>query len=219
MISVLVPWRSADPIRVQAWEYLQTLWAKTDVQLCTTDDGLDGRFSYAAGANRCRKLATGEHLLLYGADQLPPTPEKLAWISDRLQRMPWTGVYGQTRVYTRVGSRRIIAGRPLDSVAHMATTVTQAEGIIALRAEVFDDLGGMDERFRGWGAEDVAFRLVLKTLYPDGDLAGEGISHTLFHHAQPWDELTAANNRLYMEYQLAAVTGRMRQYLEGRHDG
>jgi hypothetical protein len=214
VISVLIPWRSDDPARVEAWAYLRGLWAQADVELCSTSDGLDGRFSYAAGANRCRTLATGEHLLLYGADQLPPTPGKLDWIRQRLKAMPWTGVYAETRVYSRRATRKIMDGLPLSALRNMFATAPVAEGIIAVRADVFDDLRGMDERFRGWGAEDVAFRFALKTLHPSGELAGEGISHTLFHEPQPWDELTTANNQLFVKYQLAAAAGRLREFLQ-----
>lgn len=219
MISVLIPWRSDDPHRIAVWDYLRGLWDQLDVQVCSTDDGLDGRFSYAAGANRCRELAMGNILLLYGADQLPPTTEKLDWIRHRLEVMPWTGVYAQTRVYSRRATRKIMDGRPLDGLEAHSQVAPVAEGIVAVRAEVFDDVGGMDERFIGWGAEDMAFRLALKTLHPDGDLSGEGTSHTLFHQPQPWDELTAANNQLFIEYQLAANAGRLRQYLEVERHG
>ena len=219
MISVLIPWRSQDPQRVAVWDFLRHLWAGVDVQLCVTDDGLQGRFSYAAGANRCRQFATGDMLLLYGADQMPPTPEKLDWIRERLARMPWTGVYAQTRVYSEFATRMLMVGSPLARFEHQSITAPVAEGIVAVRADVFDDVGGMDPRFRGWGAEDVAFRFALKTLHPTGDLVGEGMSHTLFHHAEPWDELTTANNKLFIQYQAAAAQGRLREFLEEARHG
>lgn len=219
MISVLVPWRSDDPQRITVWDYLRGLWDQVDVQVCSTDDALNGRFSYAAGANRCRALADGNMLLLHGADQLPPSPEKLDWIRRRLESMPWTGVYSHTRVYSRRATQKIMNGHPLQGLETQSQVAPVAEGIVAVRADVFDDIGGMDERFRGWGAEDVAFRFALSTLHPKGDADGEGTSHTLFHQPQPRDDLTAANNQLFVQYRLAAAAGRLRGLLQGASHG
>ena len=38
---------------------------------------------------------------------------------------------------------------------------------IAVRTDAFDEVGGMDERFQGWGPEDAALRVKLATLFGD----------------------------------------------------
>jgi hypothetical protein len=46
---------------------------------------------------------------------------------------------------------------------------------IAVPRAVFEDLGGFDERFRGWGYEDMAFQSIIVGLYPWGRVEGDVI--------------------------------------------
>ncbi|HEX7160534.1 MAG TPA: hypothetical protein VF223_04765 [Trebonia sp.] len=218
-LSVLIPWRSDDPDRIRAWEFNRARWQALDVELCVADDGRTGRFSVPMAVNRARALASGDGLLLFGADHIPPSPEKLEWVRARLEAMPWSGVYAETRAFSRRATQKIIDGRPPETLHTQSQLICVAEGVVAVRADVWDDVGGEDERFQGWGAEDSALRFALKTLYPEGTLAGEGTLYALFHPPQPWDQLTAANNQLFVEYQLAGAAGRLREFLKGARHG
>lgn len=219
MISVLIPWRSSEPERVRAWEFLRPLWEQLDVQLCVADDGLTGPFSVARAINRARRMASGDMLVLYGADHIPPDKARLDWIADRLQAHPWTAVYGSVRIFNPHGTDLIIHGwDPADCFGWTHTTIAMCTGILAMRTSVFDDVGGMDERFRGWGAEDSALRFVLRHLHPDGNDTGEGELWSLFHHEAPRDYLTNRNaSMVHNGYEIAAREGWLRRYVEEVH--
>lgn len=220
MISVLIPWRSQDLHRILAWDYNRARWEASGVQLCVADDDrTEGPFSLARAVNKARRQATGEYLAIFGADHIPPTPDKLAWIADRLRQHPWTAVYALTRIFAPDRTARILRGQ-LPTPVMKSHVIHACEGIVALRAEVWDDVGGMDERFEGWGAEDTAFKAVLFALYPDGRGDGVGEAWALWHpdrHGTP--EMTAANIARCTDYQTAAREGRMREYIEGVRRG
>lgn len=222
MISVLIPWRSDDEDRIRAWHYNRLRWQNLPVQLCVADDGrTEGPFSVARAVNRARRQATSGILAIFGADHIPPDLGRLAWIEDRLAERPWSAVYAGTRVIGRNDTDRVLRGLPPGLFAETrGHLIAMCEGIIAVRASVWDDLGGMDERFVGWGAEDTAFKVALRALYPDGG-AGEGETWALWHpDRHGTTELTAANIARCTEYETAAREGRMRDYLaEVKRDG
>jgi hypothetical protein len=217
-LSVLVPWRSSDPDRVRAWDFNRPRWGRLPVQLCVADDGrTEGVFSVARALNRAREEATGDALAVFGADHLPPDSGRLAWILDRLERYPWTGVYAATRVINQAGTARVFDDGMPPEVASILRFdwVGCCYGIIATRADVWDDVGGFDERFEGWGAEDTAFREALAALHPDGRSDGEGEAVAFWHADAPRDQ-TEANVARFNEYARAAREGWMRQYLQER---
>lgn len=214
MISALIPFRSADPQRIALWDFLRPQWeALPGVQLCTTADTDDppARFSYARGANRCRALATGDVLLVHGADQLPPNRATWARIRSEMAMRPWMAVYAATLEIGQWPTRLILQGFDPDRL-EAGRTLDHCVPILALRPDVWDDLGGMDERHVGWGGEDLVFRLALRALYPDGNDVGQGTMRALWHEPAPRD-LAAANHDFYLEYMAAFEAGRMREYL------
>ncbi len=221
-LSVLIPWRSEQPDRVAAWNFNRARWDKSALQVCVADDGrTEGTFSVARAVNRARRQATGDALVIYGADHIPPDSERIAWILTRLQRFPWTLVYAATRAINEGGTYRVLhQGMAAEFAAEMRFTwVGCCYGIIAMRSEVFDDVGGMDERFEGWGAEDTALRVALQALHPAGVGVGAGEVATLWHPDTPRNELTQANIARYDEYETAAKAGRMREYLQEVRSG
>jgi len=214
MISVLVPWRSTDEHRIRAWHYNRLRWQGLDVQLCVSSDGrTEGPFSVARALNRARQQAAGDVLAMFGADHIPPAPEKLAWIAARLEASPWTAVYAGTLVLGENDTARVLGGATPELYAETrAHRIGMCEGILAMRADVWDDVGGEDERFEGWGSEDTAFRVALAALYPNGRPDGEGDVIALWHAEAPRDQ-TPANIARCDEYMAAASAGRMRDYL------
>ena len=98
--------------------------------------------------------------------------------------------------------------------------IAMCQGIVAMRSDVFDDIGGYDEAFVGWGAEDTALLTVLGALYPDGRASGYGETLALWHpDRHGTEQMTAANIARCTGYEHAAAQGRMREYLEEARRG
>lgn len=211
---MLIPWRSDDPDRVRAWEYVRAAWGRLPVELCVADDGVEaGPFSVARAVNRAAAVATGDAVAIYGADHIPD-PARVDWIVDRLERHPWTAVYTGTRILSPVATNLVLAGHHPPVVAAKVagySRIGMCMGVIAVRRDAWIP---MDERFVGWGSEDAAHRLALATLYLDGCPDGEGDVYTMWHRDRHGTaEMTEANYRRYQEYERAAAEGRMREYL------
>lgn len=230
MISVLVPFRGTSADRIKVWAFLAGQWQATlraegDLELIVDSDGReDGEvWSYAVAANRCRAAATGDVLLLYGADQMPPLPATFERIRRRIAEVPWLAVYSGTMYLSRWATLQVLTGARVDeSLLGLAHRIEMCMPIIAVRAEVYDAVGGFDERFQGWGAEDSAFRLALQGCYPDGDdVAEPGDSMIcLYHPAAPHTQDTRRNMLMYEDLAAASRAGRLAERLrEVRADG
>jgi hypothetical protein len=86
-----------------------------------------------------------------------------------------------------------------------------------VRADVWDDIGGIDERFVGWGGEDIAFGVALRCLYgPPLEVRG-ALTHFWHPHAAGRSRqmpVTETSAKLMAAYQHAAFQPeRMREVL------
>lgn len=219
-LSVLIPYRAPeDSHRERLKRHTEALWAHLpNVEVIYADDGQsDGPFSVAAALNRARVKASHDRLLVHGADHIPPTPERLWWIHEVLDRVPWTAVYATTVELTERHTAEVLNGAEIDPT--WSTLVPACQGIIALHGDAWDAVRGMDGRFGArWGYEDTAQRIALAALFPDGNPHGFGSVVTLWHPPR-WKVEgtgTGANEVLAAEYVKAAQEGRMAEYLAAR---
>lgn len=82
---------------------------------------------------------------------------------------------------------------------------------IAIPRQIFDDLGGFDERFRGWGFEDMAFQSVIVGLYPWDRVEGDVIH---LWHPRSSERIVqgAPGSTASREYVTNALLGRRYMY-------
>jgi hypothetical protein len=167
-LAVLIPYRPDNERRERIYDATSRLWAARDVEVIHSDDGLTGpQFSYSRAANRARAKTDAECLITYSVDALPPSAEFLERIERELTAgLPWSCIFtGQQRFTPEQTGVVFDGGDPGPAAGEVCMG---HEALMAVRADVWDELRGMDERFVGWGAEDMAFYKVLSTVYPDG---------------------------------------------------
>lgn len=197
MISLLVPFRDEPGTRRLAnWEWLQKRWEAflPNAELVEGTD-LGQPFSKTVAVNDAYSRASGDVFVIADADSWIEPPaidaalEQLAkyqvlvvpWtLSHRLRRIDSETLLSQDPARPGlVGEdmRRLVTEyRPHPSTAAMVILVTR---------EGYERVGGMDPRFRGWGAEDVAFGNACRTLLgPTKTLLGE--SFALWHERPRW---------------------------------
>lgn len=164
-ISILIPWRTDHDHRERLWAHLEPLWRALPYELCTATDGADdgAPFSYAAAANTAARAATGDVLITYGADQLPDVAA-IDHAATVAREHGWAMLFTTTGFYSPFATQQILAGANPDHLG-VETVEPHCTGLMAVRHDIWNDVGGMDERFHGWGYEDAALRDELTRRY------------------------------------------------------
>jgi hypothetical protein len=208
-ISLLVPFHPDTPGRAHVWRWLREYWENElpGAQICI---GVDRRrpFSKSTAVNRAARKATGDIFVILDADTYLPgsvVQEAADRIREaraqdkRLWLIPYRHLYRLTKVY----SRAILRSNPRCPlrVPHPPEPwmIENSSGsthghwfgalIQVLPREAWELVGGMDERFRGWGGEDVSFMRAVDTIYSKHKSLDRDVTH-LWHEriGRHWDE-------------------------------
>lgn len=195
IVSVLIPWRTDHGHRERLWTYLRPLWQALPNELVTASDGrADGEpFDYATAANRAASEAAGSIYVTWGADQLPDQAA-INTAAETARTRGWAGVFTRTAYWSPFDTERILAGANPGPI-RPETVYDNATGILAVRADAWNAIGGMDERFHGWGYEDAALRARLTSDYghtPTRPGTLRGLWHPVRHRV-----FTGPNAELY----------------------
>src|SRR6185437_3481241 len=196
-ITLLVPFRADNPQRAKVWQWLMRYWKHElpDAELIVCTD--DSRpFCKAAAFNRGFETAKGGIIVLLDADCYirGPVIQDCAhkiWSSARRGIPLWYVPYRRFYRLNETASKRLMASDPADPVrfpdppAHgdVEQPETASTGhwwgalIQIMPQEAFAEAGGMDERFRGWGGEDVSFMLAVDTLYGKHKTSNNPVCH------------------------------------------
>jgi hypothetical protein len=214
-VSALVAYRTTlDGHRDAAWHrevrpYLELVCDEVIVETpAPASDGSPDDFNKPEAINRARARASGDVLLIADADTYPGDVRDMV----RLLRTPWKHVPWvlpqRYRKLTREGTQAMLYGRgALDAewIEWEGNGVSWSAGVVC-RAEDFDTVGGYDERFASWGADDVAFALTMNALV--GPVERHPCSS--LHYWHPGAEgraQTPAQHDLMYRYIDAAVLG------------
>lgn len=173
-VSVLIPYRPDGAFRDAAWEsVVQIAWEQTGAELLVASPGpgaSPAEFNHPAAINEARRRATRPILMVSDADCLwtpVNAPARLAYVV-REGGAPWAmlrryATLGQQQSRSIVLRKRWTAEQALSRASWVGDKVSWA-GLICMRAEDFDTVGGYDERFAWWGADDQAFGLTMDAL-------------------------------------------------------
>lgn len=203
--SILIPYRGDGGQRERLWKHCKQLWDQLPYEVVIGADSGDGPFSAAQAFNDAHSRATGDKIIVYGADQLPDV-DAIEDALNHLDTHPWIALYGSTALHTAEATFQILAGI---TPTHEPQTVPTCVAIVGVRSDKWINY---DERFRGWGSEDTAWRYALQAMYGETP-APHRTLHALYH--KPSSRQHAEDNyRLLLEYMDANNSGRMREYLE-----
>jgi predicted glycosyltransferase involved in capsule biosynthesis len=162
----------------------------------------------------CRNLGVchaelGGHdvVVLADADTLPEREPLLAAIEGARTSGRVHLPYTEYRALRADGTKQHRSGVPLEDCNHFAMS-SSCGGILVTTPATWWAVGGQDERFRGWGMEDVAFLVSHQALLGGDMVRHDGRIYALHHesatkHGPQYD----ANVELYRRYLDAAETG------------
>lgn len=209
-VSVLMPYKPDDGPRDRAFHYVRRFYERMlpGAQLCIGED-LDEPFSRSKAINRAASQAKGRVFVIADND-LVYNPELLLQSMQLLSTDRWVIPFARiNRLSKAVSHRLVLEGRgswplPVQPDTKTAEASYFVGGMNVLLRQSFENVGGYDERFIGWGGEDEAFAYSVDTMVGKHiRLQGE-----LFHFWHPfvgpggnphYDE----NYKLYLRYKAA----------------
>lgn len=183
-VVVLVPRRAGEPHRDRVWAWARGWWARnfSDWEVFEGHHD-DGPFNRAAAINAAAQAAGDfEVAIVADADSIVD-PETLERASRRAAHA-WRVVIAFERFahLTRAMTDRIMAGYTGSWEPGVDWSMTgTCSSMLAVPRVLWDAAGGFDDRFVGWGWEDVAFAHAALTF--GGDL--DRMPGTLWHLWHP----------------------------------
>lgn len=244
-ISLLVPFRTDHAERERNWRWLERYWRAVMPEaevIVGTDDGRP--FCKTAAVNRAFRRSTGDIIVVLDADCYI-SPESIRECARRIRearaygRPLWYMPYKRFYRLTEPASMRLLESDPADALtfgdpppdADLDSSSGVSIGhwygalIQMMPREAFIEVHGMDERFRGWGGEDISFMYAIDTLFGRHRVFNGPVYHV--HHAtikgkwkytRQWDGQASPeiNDQLSTKYQEAVGDRlRMSQLIDG----
>lgn len=165
-VSLIVPYRPVGLERPRNWAWCQARWETLlpDAKLVVCDSG-DDPFNRGRSINQGVERSEGDLLIIADADTA------ISDVADLLA-LATTGawVIGYDWYYTLQPepTGRLLAYDPADPLPDPAVLgctdpdrVRSVSGVLAMPREAFEQAGGFEEGWRGWGCDDRAFAIVM----------------------------------------------------------
>ena len=189
-VSVVVPRRGDDGPRDASWQWVrrryEDLWP--DWEIVVHD--VEGEWNKPTVLNEAVKRASGRVLVVTDSDILLPAERTEAAVAAAHVH-GWVMPHSVTVRLSEQETGRILQQNPSGwpdpdrtSVQKKPYQATPGGGIFMLTRTAWDDVGGFDPTFRGWGFEDDAWGLAADTLLPD-PLRMDGDLWHLWHPPGP----------------------------------
>jgi hypothetical protein len=228
-IVLLVPFRSDGERRTETWEWLRRYWQfwlpSAEVLM-----GRDEHYPFCktGAVNEAFCRSRGDIIVVLDADCYIDSAVILSCARQirtarRRHRKMWFIPYRHFYRLTEAASRLVLSSPPDDpcrfSSPPPAADTEESSGqsfghwygalIQIMPREAFVAAGGMDERFAGWGGEDISFMNAVDTLYAPHRTTRNQTLHLwhphigTLHVEREWagQEGPGANNRLAVRYQ------------------
>lgn len=210
-ISVLVPYRPDRGYRDRSWRWIKQRWEALGVELIVKSPG-DGRgpadFNHPQAINAAAREAKGDVFVIADAD----TAFSPEWVLDAAERIRQGAPWVLPRYYDQLSKRA--SARILREDLEREIRYSESEidwrgdsvswsGTVVVPREGFQRVGGYDERWAFWGADDIAFACSMNTLWGQV-VRTEGSAIHLWHPRKGLDVQRPSEDRLMRRYLKAA---------------
>lgn len=241
-ISIIIPFSSSDPIRVANFKWLYKYWEKelpdSEIIIGTSSGEV---FCKGEALNNAVRQSKGKVLVIMDADAYISgevinycADSILKFIDNKLWYVPYRSLYRLKREisWEIINSSpstpiRISSPPPKEYVESSGDSTKYGHRYGAMcmifPREAYDTLGCFDERFKGWGGEDVALLRAIDTLYGKHHTVKGDILH-LWHpyigttyQTRKWEgqDKINVNGKLSMAYHMATrLPSKMRKLVD-----
>jgi hypothetical protein len=216
---ILAPFRGDDAERTRNWSYAKEQWAKLALPIAV-GDSRGSHFGRAAALNTAAgRAGDWDVALVTDADiALGSTDQANAAIMRAYRTGAYTVAYSVLNYLSDLGTGQLILGDdPSDCSFDSPSIGLTWECCFAVRRDVWDEVGGFDERFDGYGGQGLAFYYAAATFGGRERIVGAAyhMSHPLVvREADPHFPDNVALVARYLE--AADDPTAMREVLAGR---
>jgi hypothetical protein len=211
---ILVPRRRDRGYRDRVWAWVKAWWERELPELAIYEGHHEkGLFNRSAACNAAAAAATAagpwDVALIIDADVIcnpDRVREAIAQAAKEGNRLILP--FSRRHNLNQPGTRRIMAGDRGSWTRYIARTYTEmCSSCVAIPRRLWDQVGGFDERFEGWGFEDNAFAAACETFGGASMTTIEGELWHLFHptaqEGRPGTPSFRANRRRAEAYHAA----------------
>lgn len=167
-VVILVPRRAGVPERDRLWEFCRPQWEQAHPDWRIVEGHHDvGPFNRSAAVNRAAiEAGRWDVAVIIDADVLadPDAATHAATIAAATGRLVVS--HNERIMLNKAGTSKILGGYrgPWRKPAFVDTVFTDSVSCcIAIPRALWDEIGGFDEHFVGWGFEDTAFQVAAET--------------------------------------------------------
>lgn len=164
-VTVVVPF-DRSPDRTAQWRWVSR-WYRTrhpSWRVVIADDPVAGEFSKPRAVNAAARRLRTDVLVIADADLYVPPAQLETAVALSLDA-PWVVPQSRVNRLDEPSTARLMAGGGLDGATFdRRYEAVSGGGLFVIRRDLFLKIGGFDERFGMWGAEDQAFQVAADTL-------------------------------------------------------
>lgn len=168
--SVLIPYKPDNCMRDELFRWVIKFYNNVipEVELCI-GESLSEPFNRSMAVNNAAKMATRDIFVIADADVIYD-PEIIVQAIEVLNENAWIVPYGRWLNLSIESTKELLKSSPEWPLPIKVKTQNRfkhynpVSGVIVVPRNNFEIVNGFDERFVGWGSEDVAFADALDTL-------------------------------------------------------